>query len=145
MNDPNAWLKLDPEQTIEKIAKTIRHQVRTILRKKGAIIAVSGGIDSSVCAALCVKALGKENILALSLPERDSSSDSTRLGRKLTDALGVTLQIVDIAPVLKGARCYELQLEAIRRVFPEYGRQNDAGRRGERVVGKGAGEDQRLL
>jgi NAD+ synthase len=82
---------------------------------------VSGGIDSSVCAALCAKAVGKENILALSLPERDSSSDSIRLGQQLTEALGFKLQIVDIAPILKGARCYELQLEAIRRVFPEYG------------------------
>ncbi len=121
MNDPNTWLKLDTKQAIEKITKTIHHQVRTILRKRGAVIAVSGGIDSSVCAALCVKALGKENILALSLPERDSSSDSTKLGRLLTDALGITLQTVDIAPILKGTRCYELQLEAIRKVFPEYG------------------------
>jgi NAD+ synthase len=121
MNDLNNWLKLDTKQTVEKIIKTIHHQVRTILRKKGVIIAVSGGIDSSVCAALCTKALGKENILALSLPERDSSSDSIRLGQQIADALGVKLQIVDIAPILKGARCYELQLDAIRRVFPEYG------------------------
>jgi len=64
--------------------------------------------------------LGKEHILALSLPERDSSSDSTRLGRHLADTLGVELETIDIAPILKGARCYETQLEAIRRVFPEY-------------------------
>lgn len=121
MNDPMNWLKLDTKQTVEKIIKTIHHQVRTILRKKGVIIAVSGGIDSSVCAALCTKALGKENILALSLPERDSSSDSIRLGQQIAGALGVKLQIVDIAPILKGAQCYELQLDAIRRVFPEYG------------------------
>jgi NAD+ synthase len=121
MNDPHNWLKLDAKQTVEKIVKIIHHQVRTILRKKGVIIAVSGGIDSSVCAALCTQALGKENVLALSLPERDSSSDSIRLGQQLTDSLGIKLQIVDIAPILKGAHCYELQLEAIRRVFPEYG------------------------
>jgi NAD+ synthase len=121
MNDLNNWLKLDTKQTVEKITKRIHHQVRTILRKKGVVIAVSGGIDSSVCAALCTKALGKENILALSLPERDSSSDSTRLGQQLADSLGIKLQIVDIAPILKGARCYDLQLEAIHKVFPDYG------------------------
>jgi len=121
MDDPNNWLNLETKQTIEKTVKTIRHQVRIILRKKGVIIAVSGGIDSSVCAALCAKAIEKGNILALSLPERDSSPDSTRLGQKLADALGVKIQIVDITPILKGARCYETQLEAIQRVFPEYG------------------------
>ncbi len=120
MNKPQNWLKIETTSEIEKIVKVIYHQVRAILRKKGAIIAASGGIDSSVCAALCTKALGKENILVLSLPERDSSPDSIRLGQQLADALGIKLQIVDIAPILKGAQCYELQLEAIRRVFPEY-------------------------
>jgi NAD+ synthase len=82
---------------------------------------VSGGIDSSVCAALCTKALGKENILALSLPERDSSSDSIRLGQQLAELLEIKLYKEDITPILKGAKCYELQLEAIRQIFPEYG------------------------
>jgi NAD+ synthase len=121
MNDPNNWLKLDAKQTVEKIIKTIHHQVRAILRKKGVIIAVSGGVDSSVCAALCTKALGKENILALSLPERDSSSDSIKLGQLLTDSLGIQLQTKDITPMLEGAQCYKLQGEAIRQVFPDYG------------------------
>lgn len=121
MNHPHNWLKIDTSSEIEKIIKIIHHQVRTILRKKGIIIGVSGGIDSSVCAALCAKALGKENILALSMPERDSSSDSISLGQQLAEAIGIKFQVVDIAPIVKGARCYELQLEAIRQVFPEYG------------------------
>jgi NAD+ synthase len=121
MSKPHNWLKIDTTSEIEKITKTIHHQVRTILRKKGAIIAVSGGVDSSVCAALCTKALGKENVLALSLPERDSSSDSIRLGQQLADMLGIKLYNEDIAPILMKAKCYELQLEAIRQVFPEYG------------------------
>jgi NAD+ synthase len=121
MKNPHIWLKLDAPNVIEVITRTIRHQVRTILRKKGSIIAVSGGIDSSVCAALCTRALGKENVLALSLPERDSSADSIMLGQLLTESLGIQLQTEDITPMLEGARCYELQREAIRQVFPEYG------------------------
>jgi NAD+ synthase len=121
MTDSHAWLTLDTKQAIENITTTIRHQVRTILRKKGAIIAVSGGIDSSVCAALCTQALGKDHVLALSLPERDSSSDSIRLGQEVADALEIKLMKEDITPILKGAKCYDLQLEAIRQIFPEYG------------------------
>ena len=121
MTKPHSWLKIETNSEIEKIVKVIHHQVRTVLRKKGAIIAVSGGIDSSVCAALCTKALGNENVLALSLPERDSSSDSKRLGQQLADALGIKLTKEDITPMLNGAKCYELQLEAIRQIFPEYG------------------------
>jgi NAD+ synthase len=120
MSNPHNWLTINASSEIEKIVKIIHHQVRTILRKKGIVIGVSGGIDSSVCAALCAKALGKENILALSMPERDSSSDSISLGQQLAEAVGVKFQIVDIAPIVKGARCYELQLEAIRQVFPDY-------------------------
>ena len=121
MNKPQNWLRIEAASEIETILKVIHHQVRTVLRKKGAIIAVSGGIDSSVCAALCTQALGNDHVLALSLPERDSSSDSMRLGHQLADALGIKLIKEDITPILNGAKCYELQLEAIRQIFPEYG------------------------
>ena len=121
MNDHRNWLKIDTKYEIEKVAKTIHHQVKVVLRKKGIVVAVSGGVDSSVCAALCARALGKDNVLALSLPERDSSSDSIRLGQQIADALGIRLHVEDITNILQGAKCYELQLEAIRQVFPEYG------------------------
>jgi NAD+ synthase len=121
MHNPQNWLKINTTSEIEKITKTIHFQVRSVLRKKGAIVAVSGGVDSSVCAALCTKALGKENVYALSMPERDSSPDSLRLGQQLADALGIKLFKEDITPILIGAKCYELQIEAIRKIFPEYG------------------------
>lgn len=121
MSNRQNWLKIETTSEIEKITKTIHHQVRIVLRKKGAVIAVSGGIDSSVCTALCTKALGNENVLALLLPERDSSSDSIRLGQQLANSLRIKLYNEDITPILKGARCYELQIEAIRQIFPKYG------------------------
>jgi NAD+ synthase len=121
MSNPQDWLQINTSSEIEKIAKVIHHQVKIVLRKKGAIVAVSGGVDSSVCAALCTKALGKENVIVLSLPERDSSSDSLRLGQQLANTLGIKLYKEDITPILNGAKCYELQIEAIRKIFPEYG------------------------
>jgi NAD+ synthase len=60
-------------------------------------------------------------MLGLFMPERDSSDDALRLGRALTDALGIDAIVEDIAPTLDGAGCYRRQEEAIRQVVPEYG------------------------
>jgi NAD+ synthase len=113
-------LTLDAELEIEKITRTIRRTVRQILRRRGAVVGVSGGIDSAVCAALCARAFGPENVVALLMPERDSSEISRRLGRELAERFSIPAIEEDITPVLDGAGCYRRQLEAIRNVFPDY-------------------------
>jgi NAD+ synthase len=113
-------LAIDPARTTAAIEDTIRTQIGGTLKRRGAVVGVSGGIDSSVVAALLARALGKERVLALFMPERDSSPDSIRLGRLLTEAIGVASVTEDIAPALEAAGCYARQTEAIRTVFPEY-------------------------
>jgi len=85
------------------------------------VIGLSGGIDSSVCAALCARALGPQKVLGLFMPERDSSSDALRLGRLVADSLGISAELEAIGPALEAAGCYQRQAEAIREVFPDYG------------------------
>jgi NAD+ synthase len=85
------------------------------------VVGLSGGVDSSVVAALCVRALGRDKVLALLMPERDSSEDALRLGRLVANSLGVEALVEDITPTLQGVGCYQRQQEAIRQVFPEYG------------------------
>lgn len=104
-----------------RIAEGIRHALMQRLRRKGAVIGVSGGIDSTVVAFLCARALGPERVFALFTPEADSSPDSLRLGRLVAETLGVRSRIEDITPILEGAGCYERRDEAIRLVAPEYG------------------------
>jgi NAD+ synthase len=99
----------------------IREQVLGTLRRKGAVVGMSGGIDSSVVAALCARAFGPERVLGLFMPERDSSGDALRLGREVASAFGLPTELEDIAPALEGARCYARQVEAIRLVFADYG------------------------
>jgi NAD+ synthase len=84
------------------------------------VIAVSGGIDSSVVAALCVRALGPQRVVALMLPERDSSPDALRLATVLADHLGIERVVEDTEPALAALGCYDRQLQAIRMVVPEY-------------------------
>ncbi len=105
----------------EQIEKAIREQVLGRLRRRGAVVGMSGGIDSSVVAALCARALGQERVLGLLMPERDSSDDALRLGRLLAEHLGIRHVVEDIAPALEGLGCYERQVEAIRMAVPEYG------------------------
>jgi NAD+ synthase len=114
-------LKLDPAATINQIVEAIRSQVLGTLRRRGAVIGLSGGIDSSVSAALAVRALGKDKVLALFMPERVSGGESLALGKMVAEALGIEAIVEDIAPTLEAAGCYRRQDEAIRQVFPEYG------------------------
>jgi len=114
-------LALDAQEEIHKLTLFIRETVHGRLRRRGAVVALSGGIDSSTCAALCVRALGKENVLVLFLPERDSSSDSLRLGQALADRYSLPAVTESIEPMLEASGCYRRQTEAIRSVFPDYG------------------------
>jgi NAD+ synthase len=113
-------LKVDPVEAAKKITDAVEEQVLGVLKRRGVVVGLSGGIDSSVVAALCVRALGKERVFGLMMPERDSSPDSLRLARELADRLGINTEVEDIAPALEGLGCYRRQEEAIREVFPDF-------------------------
>jgi NAD+ synthase len=112
-------LKIDPQNAAEKICKGISSQIQGF-RKKGAVVAISGGIDSSVTAALCVRAMGSGRVLGLFLPERESAGESLELGNLLASHLGIRSIVENIYPLLESAGCYDRRDEAIRKQIPEY-------------------------
>jgi NAD+ synthase len=121
---PSVWsdvLHIDAAAETERIVEGIRSIVLQQLKRGGAVIGVSGGIDSSVVAFLCARALGKERVLALFTPETESSTDNLRLGRSVAQALGVRFMVEDVTSILKAAQCYKRRDEAVRRVVPEFG------------------------
>ncbi|WP_437594053.1 NAD(+) synthase [Sorangium sp. So ce1000] len=113
-------LRIDGPAVAQEIEQAIRDQVFGTLRRRGAVVGISGGIDSSVVSTLCVRALGKDKVLGLFMPERDTSDDALRLGKMLAEQLGIEAVIENIKPALTGLRCYERQDEAIRMVYPDY-------------------------
>lgn len=113
-------LALNYASEVERITDWMLSTLTGKLRKRGLVIAMSGGIDSSLCAALAVQALGTRNVLGLLLPERDSGDSSTDGGLQLAEHLGMTVETFDIAPALDALCCYQQRDEAIRRVVPEY-------------------------
>jgi NAD+ synthase len=114
-------LDIDAGSEVERVSRELREAAATTLHKRGAVVAISGGVDSAVCAALAVRALGPERVLALILPERESSPESRIRANSLAAHLGITPLEHDIGPTLEAIGCYRLRDEAVRRVLPEYG------------------------
>lgn len=113
-------LEIDAHQELERLAGALRAAVAE-LHKRGAVVAISGGVDSAVCAALAVRAFGPGRVLTLILPEQDSSPESAVRARSLAAHLGVTALEEDIGPALEAIGCYRSRDEAVRRVLPDYG------------------------
>ena len=114
-------LRIDSRQVAEHIETNIRQEVMGDLRRRGAVVGISCGIDSSVVATLCAAALGPELVFGLLMPDRDSSGDAFQLGRMLAEHLGIRYVVEDLTEALTVLGCYDRQLEAIQMVFPEYG------------------------
>jgi len=113
-------LQINPEAETEKIAAALRHQLGESLNRRGLVVGMSGGIDSSVCAALAVRAVGAAHVFGLLMPEQDSDRASQGMGARLADALGIQYAVEDITPILAAVGCYRRRNEAIRRVVPEF-------------------------
>ena len=120
MNIDWSVLDLDCARETTRIAKELRERTAQQLRRRGLVVAISGGIDSSVCATLAVHSLGVARVYCLILPERDSSPDSEQRAQLLASHLGVRCETVDIAPTLDAIGCYRWRDEAIRRAIPAY-------------------------
>lgn len=110
----------DPSAEISRIVAWLAETVRGTLRRRGAVLGLSGGIDSSVVAALCVRAFGKDGVLGLFMNEGESADDTVRLARVLSDHLGIATATEDISGMLDAAGCYRRRDDAIRTVVPGY-------------------------
>jgi len=113
-------LRLDEAAEVERICASLRNIVGGTLHRRGVIIALSGGIDSSVCAALAVRALGPTKVFGLMLPEKDSSSSSLTRGRLVAERLRIPYAVENIQPTLEAIGCYRWRDDAIRAVFSDY-------------------------
>lgn len=113
-------LAIDAEAEVARISAALTDYLGRSMRR-GAVVALSGGIDSSVTAALCVAALGPDRVFGLHMPERESSDDTIMLSRMVADSLGIDSKLEEISPMLESAGCYQRRDDAIRMVCPEYG------------------------
>jgi NAD+ synthase len=113
-------LELDAAATCEQIEKKLRDDVLRVLHRRGAVVGISGGIDSSVTLALAARALGAKRVLGVLMPEHDSSPESVDLAMELAGKYGVETVVEPMTPALEGFGCYRRRDEAVKRVFPEF-------------------------
>tara|TARA_R110002049_G_scaffold299634_1_gene489962 strand:+ start:5970 stop:6935 length:966 start_codon:yes stop_codon:yes gene_type:complete len=108
------------DEVCNNIITKLKSDVAQKLQRRGAVIGISGGIDSSVCMALSAKAFGPEKVTAIMLPEQDSSDDSKNLALKLANKFNVKTLEENITKALDGFGCYERRDEAIARVITDF-------------------------
>ena len=113
-------LHLNPAEETERIAATLRQQLGDALIRRGLVVGMSGGIDSSVCAALAVRAVGAAHVFGLLMPEQDSDRNSLGLASRCAEALGISYEIEDITEILAAVGCYRRRNAAIRRLVPDF-------------------------
>lgn len=113
-------IKINPVSETERIVSQLKSGLINTLHKKGAVIGLSGGVDSSVVLALCVKALGNDKVIALMLPEKDSSTESLRLAKNVADKFGVPYFVENLTESLNALGCYKRRDDAVKKIFPQY-------------------------
>lgn len=113
-------LQLDAAKETDSIVASLRQNIFHVLKRKGGVLGVSGGVDSAVALALAVQAVGANRLVALILPERESSPDSARLAQEVCRQFGVTPIVEDITAALEGLGCYRRRDETVKAIFPDY-------------------------
>ncbi|MFO1370776.1 MAG: NAD(+) synthase [Marinagarivorans sp.] len=113
-------LDFDPAREVERIGASIRDLLRSKINRRGLVVGISGGVDSAVSAALCVKALGANKVFGLLMPEQDSAPGTTPLGEVVAQHLGIAYEIKNISATLAAIGCYEWRDAAIKKLFPAY-------------------------
>jgi NAD+ synthase len=116
-----APLRLDPAAEVARIADALRRQLDEELKRRGLVVAMSGGVDSSVCAALAARAVGPARVLGVMMPERDSDPRSLALAVECAERFGIEHVTEDITAILAASGCYARRDEAIRRIVPAFG------------------------
>ncbi|MCO6448591.1 MAG: NAD(+) synthase [Ignavibacterium album] len=113
-------INIEPAKEFEKISSKLKEDVIKRLKKRGAVVGISGGIDSSVVLAICAKTFGSDRVLGVMMPENDSNPDSLNLAKKLSAKFNTKYVVENMTDALAGFGCYKRRDDAIKDVFPEY-------------------------
>ena len=112
-------LRIAPRSEAERISAFIKSQ-SIAMHREGIVIGLSGGVDSALCAGLSARAIGKNRVLGLLLPDKDSSPQSAEFASRQAEKLGIEVKTIDITPVLQAFGTYEKRDAVARSIYPEF-------------------------
>lgn len=114
-------LRLDAASEVDKITSNLRRLMKSEIKRRGIVLGLSGGIDSSVTCALCVKAFGPKKVFGLHMPERHSADETLDLSTSVSDHFGIDSAHENISGILEAVGFYRRYDAAVQSVIPEYG------------------------
>jgi NAD+ synthase len=110
----------DLETTVNSVTDFIKNEVFEKFQKSGAVLGLSGGIDSAVTCGLCVKSLNPEKILGLIMPERESDPQSQETAENVGKEFNIETKVVDITNILESFGVYEKKENIVKEKFPDF-------------------------
>ena len=113
-------LKINTEKELQRLSEFIVEHVKVVFRRKGVIVGLSGGIDSACMAAIAVHAVGKEKVVGLILPEKESNPVSSQFAEKHAKALDIEYREVDVSKTVDSIVQYDWRDSYIKDLVPEY-------------------------
>jgi len=100
-------INIDPERVTEKIITFIRNNINSF-KRNGAIVGISGGLDSACVTALLTRAIEKNKILGLIMPERDSDDKTKGDAELVASTFNIPIKFIDLTPILESIGTYDV-------------------------------------
>jgi NAD+ synthase len=108
------------EKSVDSICDFIKNEISNKFQRRGAVVGLSGGIDSAVTTALCVRAMGHEKVLGLIMPEKESEPESQILAKQFANKYNIKTETIDISSILDSFGVYENKEKIVKEKFPNF-------------------------
>ncbi len=108
------------EKDISSLGNFLNEEIFEKFHKKGAVVGISGGIDSAVMSAICAKSIDPDQVLGIIMPEKESDPESQVLAKKVAEQFKIKTQTVDITTILKSFGVYDKKEKIVTEKFSDF-------------------------
>ena len=108
------------EKTISSIENFVNEEISKKFQKHGAVIGISGGIDSAVMAAICAKSIDPKQVLGIIMPEKESDPTSQILAKKVAEQFQIETKVIDITSILESFGVYSIKEQIVKEKFSNF-------------------------